>query len=181
MSTPIASQTDTQRQFSTLLDQHRGIVLRIVGTYCWHADDRDDLRQEIVSQLWRGFPRYDASRPFSTWMYRVALNVAISYVRSHRQRQQQTVALGDEVDQLVDPASTADDERVDFLRRFIAELDPLNRALMLLYLEAHSYREIADIVGISQTNVATKISRLKRRLRECSADIDEQGATHGTG
>ena len=70
-----------QKEFENLLQSHQGIVFKVANTYCWHPDDRADLVQEIVAQVWRAWPRYDPERTFSTWMYRIALNVAISFVR----------------------------------------------------------------------------------------------------
>ena len=100
-------------------------------------------------------------------MYRIALNVAISFLRSSQQRNLHSVPLDEAHDDAIgDTGVDAEtDERVRLLRRFIAQLDGLNRALLLLYLDEKNYQEIADILGISQTNVATKISRLKQRLR----------------
>ena len=158
---------DTRQQFGALLERHRGIVFKVANTYAWHQDDRADLAQEIAAQLWRAFPNYDAARSFSTWMYRVALNVGISFVRSDRQRQRHAVPLDED---LHDVASESTDHEADqhlrTLHRFIAGLEPLNRALLLLYLDDNSHREIADILGISESNVATKLGRLKQRLRD---------------
>ena len=70
-----------QKEFEGLLQSHQGIVFKVANTYCWHSEDRADLVQEIVAQVWRAWPRYDPTRIFSTWMYRIALNVAISFVR----------------------------------------------------------------------------------------------------
>ena len=182
VSTAIATTADRQDQFSELLEQHYGIVGKGVRTYCWHPDDGDELSQEIVTQLWRAFPSYDEARRFSTWMYRVALNVAISWVRRNSLRQQHMVSLGDDIHDVPDPTGSPNvDERVAFLKAFINRLDPLNRALMLLYLEERSYLQIAEILGISETNVATKISRLKQRIRRQSAEENDTGETNGTG
>ena len=160
--------TDTpQNRFQSLLDQHRKIVFKVANTYGRTPDDRSDLAQEISAQLWRAFPRYDAGRPFSTWMYRIALNVAISFARRSGLRRARTVAwseVEDRPDRLVGQVSELDDRVVE-LQRFIETLDDLNRALLLLYLDEQSYREIAEVLGISETNVATKISRLKQRIR----------------
>ena len=181
MSTASATIMDKQRLFSDLLEQHYGIVGKVVGTYCWHPDDRDELTQEILAQLWRAFPRYDDSKAFSTWMYRVALNVAISWVRRHSLRQQHMVELDEDVEVAGDIGTDpVGDERIAFLRTFIDGLDSLNRALMLLYLEERSYSDIADILGITETNVATKISRLKQRVRKQTADSNGEGANNGT-
>lgn len=177
----IATLVVNQNRFSDLLEQHQGIVGKVTTTYCWHPDDRDELSQEIFTQLWRAFPSYDDTQLFSTWMYRVALNVSISWVRRNSIRQRHMTALGDDVHEVADTSSDpAEDERIAFLRTFIDNLDPLNRALMLLYLDERSYRDIGEILGITETNVATKISRLKQRVRKRSAEINGEGATNGT-
>lgn len=161
--------TDSLRdRFEALFDRHRKIVFKVANTYCRHAEDRRDLAQEICVQLWRAFPGYDEQRPFSTWMYRVALNVAISFARRASQRRRHMVALDDGAAEPVDDraATSAADDRVRALYRIIDGLPELDRALMLLYLEDHGYREIAEVLGISETNVATKINRLKQRIRQ---------------
>jgi RNA polymerase sigma-70 factor (ECF subfamily) len=154
--------------FLARIDQHAGIVRKVAMSYSRSAADRHDLEQEIIAQLWKSFPAFDGQRPFSTWMYRVALNVAISVARSQRWRDPEPAALDqDPVDAIAGDADTAEREHgVRELRSFIAGLDELNRALILLYLDEHSHREIADILGISESNVATKINRVKQRLRE---------------
>jgi RNA polymerase sigma factor (sigma-70 family) len=160
---------ERQRQFVQLLQAHRGIVYKVAGCYSRNPADRADLVQEICLQLWRAFSRYDRQRKFSTWMYRVALNVAISQVRrSYRPEAGRFEPLG-EIHLKTLGADDTDRERLEQLEvmyAFIAELEPLNRALMLLYLDDHSYTEMADILGIRETNVATKISRIKSTLRD---------------
>ena len=154
-------------QFANLLERHRGIVLKVANTYCRHAEDRRDLAQEIAAQAWKAFAAWDSIRPFSTWLYRIALNVAISFVRSTRHPARQAMAL-DEIESEPgqdDDATREVDDGICALYRVIATLDPLNRALLLLYLDDKSQREIAEILGISETNVATKIGRLKLRIR----------------
>jgi RNA polymerase sigma factor (sigma-70 family) len=157
-----------QDRFEALFDRHRKIIFKVANTYCRHAEDRRDLAQEISVQLWRAFPGYDPQRSFSTWMYRVALNVAISFVRRAGQRQKHMVALDDSTTEPIDDRVSPNeaDDRVHALYRIIDGLPELDRALMLLYLEDHGYREIAEVLGISETNVATKINRLKQRIRQ---------------
>jgi RNA polymerase sigma-70 factor (ECF subfamily) len=149
-----------QARFLAFLAEHERIVFKVANTYCTNAEDRRDLVQEISAQLWRAFPRYDEARSFSTWAYRIALNVAISYAR--REGVRQTVSLVAEHPAVEQPGC---DDRIEALRRFMTQLDELNRALLLLYLDEHSYREIAEILGITETNVASKINRLKDRIR----------------
>ena len=157
----------TQARFADLLEANRRIIFKVAHSYCWNPADREDLAQDIVTQLWRAFPRFDPGRKFSTWMYRIALNVAISFVRSGSFRGQHTVPL-DETHHNVTSYTTRlgeGDEKIRELYAFIDQLDELNRALALLYLDECSYRDIAEILGITETNVATKIGRLKQRLR----------------
>jgi RNA polymerase sigma-70 factor (ECF subfamily) len=161
--TPTDAADTSRRQFLTLLESHRGILGKVAFTYCRNADDRRDLEQEVATQLWRAFPRYDPARPFATWAYRIALNVAISFVRDTARRP--TAVPLDETAVGVGPPPEPDD-RLAVLSRFMAQLDHLNRALLVLYLEDRSYRDIADVLGISETNVATKLHRLKLRLRD---------------
>ncbi|MEO8742945.1 MAG: RNA polymerase sigma factor, partial [Lysobacteraceae bacterium] len=160
------TMTAARDRFQELLGQHEKIVFKVASMYCRNTEDRRDLAQEICVQAWRSFGSYDATRSFSTWMYRIALNVAISHVRSAGLRARHAAPF--EYDPLDDDAhDIADenaemhepDERVRALHAFIEQLDALNRALMLLYLEDRSYREIAEVLGISETNVATKINR----------------------
>ena len=162
---------DAETRFAELLERHRGIVFKVAATYCRNPADREDVAQEIVTQLWRAFPKFDATRTFSTWMYRIALNVAISFVRSNSARERHTVALDETHDVEDSSASSGRRRRKDaLLYAFIDRLDALDRALLLLYLDERTYRDIATILGITETNVATKISRLKQRFaREMSA------------
>ena len=161
----------TQRdesEFLARIERHAGIVRKVAMSYSRNAADRRDLEQEIVAQLWKSYAGFDGQRPFATWMYRVALNVAISIARSQRWHEPEAASLDDHlVETLADDADGAEREHgIRELRDFISGLDELNRALILLYLDEHSYREIADILGITETNVATKIGRVKQQLRE---------------
>jgi RNA polymerase sigma-70 factor (ECF subfamily) len=158
---------DQREAFTRLLNQHAGIIRKVAAAYTGGRADRMDLMQEISLQLWKAYPRYSPERPFSTWMYRIALNVAISFLRSATRPHRQTVSLEvAEIDVPDETTTPETDERVAELQRVIAGLEPLNRALLLLYLDDRSYREIASILGITETNVATKISRLKERVRK---------------
>lgn len=163
---------ERQESFQNLLEGHKKLIFKVAGAYCRHPEERQDLIQEISLQLWRAFPGYDPKRKFSTWLYRIALNVAISFARKAAAREHRLVVLDEEMPSAEAASAPRDDIRgegeIEFLHRFIAGLDELNRALMLLYLEENSYAEIAEILGITETNVATKISRLKQRIREAS-------------
>ncbi|HEX4014931.1 MAG TPA: sigma-70 family RNA polymerase sigma factor [Candidatus Cybelea sp.] len=156
---------EAQHAFVTLLERHRGILHKIASAYAREAAGREDLRQEIVLQLWRSFPRFDARSKFSTWMYRVALNVAISYARRRRGEGRIELAAPAAIETVPGVTAPPADDRLDAVLAFVNRLDELNRALMLLYLDDYPHAEIATILGISPSNVATKIARIKERLR----------------
>lgn len=164
MTTPNARDA-----FGALLQRHAGIVFKIAGSYTRGAEDRADLAQEIAAQLWHAWPKYDPARSFSTWMYRIALNVAIGQLRQHDlRRRHDAVPLDDALHDVAD-ANAVDPEhaqRLRLLQGFIARQPPLDRALLLLYLDDRPQREIAEILGISESNVSTKIGRLKQRIRD---------------
>jgi RNA polymerase sigma-70 factor (ECF subfamily) len=160
-----------QERFLALLEEHKGILYKAAHSYCKNRDDRPDLIQEITVQLWRAFPRFDGRRQFSTWMYRIAMNVAISHFRSKRRRIPGALSIQETgidvaaADQMIDGS-----EELRLLYRLIDQLSELDRALMLLYLDRQSHESIAEIMGISATNVGTRIHRIKERWqRELNA------------
>jgi RNA polymerase sigma factor (sigma-70 family) len=150
--------------FLNILEAHKGILWKIARSYSADADDRQDLVQEITVQLWRSFPKYDPQYKYSTWIYRIALNTAISFYRRETRRRDISAPFNEGVLSLAEiPAET--NEQFLLLQQFISELRELDKALMLLYLDEKSYKEIAEILGISLSNVATKISRIKADLK----------------
>lgn len=155
---------DLQITFQNFVDEHKRILYKVAHVYCRDPESREDLVQEITIQLWRAFGKFDRKRRFSTWMYRIALNVAISYQRRENVRMRHVIS---DEQRLLETASETQSqpEEIRLLYQFIEGLDPLNKALLLLYLDEHSYREIAGIVGISESNVASKLSRLKDKLK----------------
>jgi RNA polymerase sigma factor (sigma-70 family) len=154
-----------QDRFLALLEEHDKILYKVASSYCRNPEDRRDLIQEIVVQLWRSFDRFDDRYRFSTWMYRIAMNVAISFYRSQSRRVRDTVPLEESVLEIAGDRGPEESDDLRLLHGFIDKLDELNKALIILYLDGNSYDTIAEILGISTTNVATKISRIKERLR----------------
>ena len=153
-------------QFLQLIQTNRGILFKICNAYCKNKANREDLAQEIIYQLWKSGKSFETGQVFSTWMYRVALNVAISYYRKEKQLPV-AVPLDDNMDiEDATGAGNLSEANIQLLQTFIAALKELDKALMILYLEAKSYAEIADIMGITETNVATKISRIKEKLKQ---------------
>ena len=163
-----AMNAGARAEFTELLQEHRRLVLKVANIYARGASDVEDLAQEIAAQVWRAFPGYDRSRRFSTWMYRIALNVAISWLRTEAPRRRNSVPFDPglhEPQSDSDAVDTEGDERQRILRGFIDSQDPLNRAVLLLYLEERSYAEMSEILGVSESSLTTKIGRLKERLR----------------
>ncbi len=175
MTTP-----ELQQRFQSLVEEHKKILYKVCNSYCRNRDDREDLAQEIVVQLWRSFEKFDGRVRFSTWMYRIALNVAISFYRRESTRTQHVISDEEHLLNAVDD-SEQPPEDVQLLYRFIETLDPLNKALVLLYLDGNSHQEIAGVLGISETNVATKIGRLKQKIKQefPGRNRNEKGAGNG--
>ncbi len=160
------SVTDPKERFLALLEEHRRLLYKVARAYGRSAEDREDLVQEMAVQAWKSFPRYDERWRFSTWLYRVALNVAISFQRRERTRALYIAPGGETLLESIGQADPEPAEDVALLYQFIGRLDPLNCALMLLYLDGQSQAEIGEVLGIRPGNVSTRVGRLKERLRE---------------
>jgi RNA polymerase sigma factor (sigma-70 family) len=154
-------------EFSNLVNDNRGIIFKVCNSYCSNKADIEDLAQEIIYQLWKSYKSYKPSYKFTTWMYRIALNTAISFYRKVK-KSHSTISLEEHLIEMEDnnEASSITTQNIDLLQQFINELKELDKALMILYLEEKTYKEIAEIIGITETNVATKIGRIKEKLKQ---------------
>lgn len=161
------SSINIKEDFLKLIEQNKGIIYKVTNSYCRDAEDRKDLFQEIVIQLWGAFDKYNAEYKLSTWMYRIALNVAISFYRKQVKRVDTNWPITESMIEIADDnMHTELEANIGLLQQYINELKELDKALMILYLEENSYREIAEILGISETNTASKISRIKDQLKQ---------------
>jgi len=152
----------TEEEFLRKIAEHQRIIHKVCHMFSKDEQDREDLFQEITIRLWLGYQSFKGDASFTTWMYRVALNTAISLKRKNRNHEQ-TQALPPNLDAPEEPnAITRQD--IDMLYKAIEQLNPVDRALVLLYLEEKSYEEIADIMGITKTNVGVKLVRIKKKL-----------------
>jgi RNA polymerase sigma factor (sigma-70 family) len=153
--------------FAALIDTHKGIIYRIANLYCPDKEERKDLVQEILFQVWRSFDRYNDQYKQSTWIYRIALNVAISFYRKEKSRRKISGPYPEAIFNMAEePQQAPATAEILLLQQFISELKELNKAVMLLYLEEKTHKEIAEIIGITETNVATKIGRIKKQLKQ---------------
>jgi len=151
--------------FIKLIAENNGIIIKICNSYCHNKIDREDLAQEIIYTLWKGGKTFNPDFKFSTWMYRVALNVAISFYRVNKKLKNNIPFTETDIEDKIFE-STPLEENLNLLQQKIAALKELDKALIILYFEEKSYKEIAEIIGITATNVATKISRIKEKLKQ---------------
>ncbi|HMU98903.1 MAG TPA: RNA polymerase sigma factor [Chitinophagales bacterium] len=161
--------------FLSVVQTNKGIIYKVVNSYCQNIEDRKDLVQEIIIQLWKSFDNYDDNFKHSTWMYRISLNVAISFYRKENRRKKISNPLIDGIINFSDNDDFEDKETdLGILQQMISQLKDLDKALILLYLEEKSYKEISQIIGISETNVATKINRIKNSLKQKFTQLKNQ-------
>ena len=148
---------------------HQGILHRICSVYGLSVEDRQDLFQEMVLQLWRSCPSFGGQSSFTTWMYKVALNTAL--LQRRRAARRPDLRRGSEAELADLPAETsAPAPEIELFRACIQELPSLDRAIILLHLEERSYDEISEITGLSRGNVSVRLVRLKERLRQALED-----------
>jgi RNA polymerase sigma factor (sigma-70 family) len=155
-----------QEQFLLLIEQNKGIIYKIANSFRKDGEDKKDLVQEIILQLWRSFPSFDERSKISTWMYRVALNVAIASYRKDKKKDELLTPMHESIFEFADEDKAEDNSgHLKLLQQFINELKELDRALMLLYLEEKTGKEMAEILGLSETNIRTKINRIKESIK----------------
>ncbi|MBC7920121.1 MAG: sigma-70 family RNA polymerase sigma factor [Ferruginibacter sp.] len=153
-----------EKEFVNLLNAHPGILYKICHLYCGDEEDRKDLFQEMVLQLWKAFPAFRREAKASTWMYRVALNTAVSNFRQGR-RNPRPAPLSSAALQIPDLATgAAGHEEMAQLYAAIEHLTAVEKALVMLYLDEKTYEEMAIILGIGKSNVGTKLSRIRAKL-----------------
>jgi RNA polymerase sigma-70 factor (ECF subfamily) len=164
-------ETDLQLEKNTeifleLIERHKRIIYKIANSYCKPMEEREDLIQEIILQLWKSFGSYNEQYKLSTWIYRIALNTSISFYRKTTTYNKKIVELStfQEVGLLSD-LPEKEDSNLILLQNFIQELKDLDKAIILLYLDGLSQIEISEIIGITPSNVGTKINRIKNILR----------------
>ncbi|MBC8051454.1 MAG: RNA polymerase sigma factor [Sphingobacteriaceae bacterium] len=155
-----------ENEFIEMINNHRGILYKVSNLYCHEEEDKKDLFQEIVLQLWKSFPAFRKNSRASTWMYRVALNTAITNFRKESKKPDRRTLL--DADYEIPDFSDAllQKENVQLLNTAIARLSKVEKAVIMLYLEEKSYDEISEIMGITKTNVGVKLNRIKVKLEK---------------
>lgn len=163
-----------QQIFNRWLPEHKGLLFKVVRAYAFNLADQDDLFQEISLQLWKSIPGFRQDAAESTWIYRVALNTAIGWLRREKRQPEASQPL-DTVEYTLSATEIRQDERLSWLYEAISQLNEIDRSLTLLLLDGYSYREMAAILGISESNVGVKINRIKKRLVQQSKELTEHG------
>lgn len=150
--------------FTQIIREHEGVIFKITTIYTDNSEDQKDLYQEIVYQLWKSFDRYRGDSKITTWMYRVALNTALTRLKKEKRKGNQ-VGIDKVVMQQTEYYDQEFEEKLKILYAHIQGLNELEKGLILLLLEGKKYEEIASITGLSFTNVGTRISRIKNKLK----------------
>ena len=157
---------DTERQFEKHIAENEMLIHKVCNIYAYSRADRDDLFQEIILQLWKSYPKFKGAAKFSTWLYRVAINTAITGLRKKKNIITSYDPATPHADIKDDTAAIEDEERLQQLYAAIEKLNQLEKAIVMLYMEDRSYEEMEDILGINQGNLRVKLSRIKEKLRE---------------
>jgi RNA polymerase sigma factor (sigma-70 family) len=152
--------------FLNIVTSNQGIIHKVCSIYCDTSEDREDLFQEIVAQLWRSYPTFRNESKVSTWMYRVSLNTAITHFKKNKRRPDKN-QYDNNLPQIEDDRyDETFDDQVKLLHSAIAKLTGIEKSIILLYLEDKHYEEIAEIIGITQNYVRVKMNRIKGKLKK---------------
>jgi len=165
----------TQDEFVRQVQTNQGILQKICRLYAQTQPDREDLFQEIVVQLWKALPKFGGQSKFSTWMYRVALNTAISDFRKKKRSLPVSETEVASLEIMSELSEVNEEEKLTTLYFAISQLPEIDKAIVMLYLEDKSYEEMEDILGISASNLRVKMNRIREKLRQLTKNI-----SHGT-
>ena len=154
----------TQQEFLTLIDQHKGILHKVSRMYMDNVEDQNDLVQEIVLQLWKSYERFEGNSQFSTWMYRVSLNTALTYFKKEKKQSDRYTFL-ENIDKTDDSDTEEKEIQLEMFYKAVQELNKVEKALIFLFLEGQSHKEIGQNLGITEVNARVKLNRTKDKLQ----------------
>jgi RNA polymerase sigma-70 factor (ECF subfamily) len=155
---------EKQQKFVQVIKENEGIIFKITFVYAQNSEEQKDLYQDIVYQLWKSFDSFKNESKISTWLYRIALNTSITHFKKEKRKGNQ-IPIDRVLLNKMDDMETIQEERLHILNHHIKQLDTVEKGLILLYLEGKNYEEIASITGFSHTNVGTRLSRIKQKLK----------------
>lgn len=160
-----------KKDFISLIEQHQGIIYKVSKMYCDKEECRQDLFQDILVQLWQSYPSFNNNSKFSTWMYRVALNTAIAQFKKEKKKPEESVP--DVPTNIIEDDSYKEKENQrELIQKAISKLNKAEKAIIILYMDDYSYEEIAEITGITTSNVGVKINRIKTKLQKILKELE---------
>lgn len=154
-----------EKEFLQIITENQGIIHKVCSIYCDSEEDRRDLFQEILAQLWKSFPSFRSESKFSTWMYRVALNTAITSFKKDKRQPDKSGIPYENLQLAVEAYDSTTEDQIRMLHKAVAQLTGIEKSIVLLFLEDKKYEEIAEITGITQNYVRVKMNRIKKKLK----------------
>ena len=154
-----------EKEFLHIITENQGIIHKVCSIYCDSEEDRRDLFQEILVQLWKSFPSFRNESKFTTWMYRVALNTAITSFKKDKRQPDKSGITFENLHLAEELYDTGTDDQIKMLNIAVSQLTGIEKSIILLFLEDKKYEEIAEITGITQNYVRVKMNRIKKKLK----------------
>ena len=154
-----------EKEFLQIITENQGIIHKVCSIYCDSEEDRRDLFQEILVQLWKSFSSFRNESKFSTWMYRVALNTAITSFKKDKRQPDKSGIPFENLQLAVEAYDTTTEDQIKLLNKAVSQLTGIEKSIILLFLEDKKYEEIAEITGITQNYVRVKMNRIKKKLK----------------
>ena len=154
-----------EREFLQIITENQGIIHKVCSIYCDLEEDRRDLFQEILAQLWKSFPSFRNESKFSTWMYRVALNTAITSFKKDKRQPDKSGVSFENLQLVAEAYDSSTEDQIKMLNKAVSQLTGIEKSIILLFLEDKKYEEIAEITGITQNYVRVKMNRIKKKLK----------------
>ena len=153
-----------EKEFLEKIEKHKGMIFKIFKMYLENQEDREDLFQEIILQLWKSYQAFEGKSQFSTWLYRVSLNTAITFLKRDKKRTDKN-ELHENID-IEDEQNTDKELQTEFLYKAVQELNPIEKALIFLFLEGQNHKQISENMGITEVNARVKLNRTKEKLQQ---------------
>ncbi|MEL5903482.1 RNA polymerase sigma factor [Elizabethkingia anophelis] len=153
-----------EKEFLEKIEKHKGMIFKISKMYLENQEDCEDLFQEIILQLWKSYQAFEGKSQFSTWLYRVSLNTAITFLKRDKKRTDKN-ELHENID-IEDEQNTDKELQTEFLYKAVQELNPIEKALIFLFLEGQNHKQISENMGITEVNARVKLNRTKEKLQQ---------------
>ncbi|AQW89749.1 RNA polymerase sigma factor [Elizabethkingia anophelis] len=153
-----------EKEFLEKIEKHKGMIFKISKMYLENQEDREDMFQEIILQLWKSYQAFEGKSQFSTWLYRVSLNTAITFLKRDKKRTDKN-ELHENID-IEDEQNTDKELQTEFLYKAVQELNPIEKALIFLFLEGQNHKQISENMGITEVNARVKLNRTKEKLQQ---------------